>query len=148
MPEILSCIKYQIKEEREYNRQKYDAAKIKYDKLKTRADALFNIYLDGDIDKDSYKEKKKEIDFELEYLSSVLHNTNLHDNKVMETSERLLELFKNAHRDYLKGNFETKKYLLNLLRSNFYYDGEKLTIIIKEAFRPLVDIASFVNGGA
>ena len=34
-----------------------------------------------------------------------------------------------------------------MLCSNFLYDGEKLTIIIKEAFRPLVDIASFVNGG-
>ena len=147
MPEILTCIKYQIKEERDFNKQKYDAAKIKYDKLKTRSDALFNLFLDGDIDKEHYKEKQKEIDYELDYLSSVMHNTNLKDNKVIETSEMLLELFKNAHRDYLRGDFETKKYLLNLLCSNFYYDGEKLTIIIKEAFRPLVDIASFVKYG-
>ena len=76
-----------------------------------------------------------------------MHNTNLKDNKVIETSERLLELFKTAYIEYLSGDFELKKYLLNLLCSNFLYDGEKLTIIIKEAFRPLVDIASFVNGG-
>ena len=28
-----------------------------------------------------------------------------------------------------------------------FYDGENLTINIKEAFQPLVEIASFVNGG-
>lgn len=147
MPEIKSCIKYQINEERAFNKEQYEAAKIKYDKLKTRADSLFNIYLDGDIDKSTYQEKKREIDYELEYLASVMHNANLKDNKVIETSERLLELFKTAYIEYLSGDFELKKYLLNLLCSNFLYDGEKLTIIIKEAFRPLVDIASFVNGG-
>lgn len=147
MPQINDCIKYQITEERKYNKDKYEAAKIKYDKLKSRADNLFNIYLDGDIDKETYQAKNRELAVELDYLSSIMHNTNLQDNKIIETSERLLELFKSAYTDYLRGDFETKKSLLNLLCSNFYYDGQELTIIIKEAFRPLVDIASFVNGG-
>ncbi len=147
MPEIMTCIKYQINEERDFNKEKYQAAQLKYNKLKARLDTLFNIYLDGDIEKSDFQEKKREIDIELDYLTSLMHNINLKDNKIIDTSERLLELFKTAHTDYLKGDMENKKALLNLLCSNFLYDGEKLVIIIKEAFRPLVDIASFVKCG-
>ena len=77
----------------------------------------------------------------------LIHNINLKDNKIIDTSERLIELFKTTHTDYLKGDMENKKALLNLLCLNFLYDGEKLVIMIKEAFRPLVDIASFISGG-
>ncbi len=44
-------------------------------------------------------------------------------------------------------NFEKKKELINLVCSNFIYDGEKLTITIKKAFQPIVKIASLKNGG-
>ena len=147
MPVITNCIKTQIIEERMFNQQRIISTREKYEQTKSRADKLFNLYLDGEIEKDIYKSKKREFDQELKYLSSLLDTINQKDDAIIETSEKILELFKTAHTDYLSGNFETKQSLINLLCSNFLYDGSKLTITIKEAFRPLVDIASFVNGG-
>ena len=62
-------------------------------------------------------------------------------------SEKLLELFKNARSKYLAASFEKKQELTKLVCSNFYYDGENLTIEIKKAFQPIVKIAYIYNGG-
>ena len=39
-----------------------------------------------------------------------------------------------------------KRFLLNLLCSNFSYDGSKLIITIKESFKALIKFIVFVNG--
>ena len=48
---------------------------------------------------------------------------------------------------YLKCDIETKQDLIKLASSNLLYDGSNLTIIIKEAFQPIVEIAFLINGG-
>ena len=59
----------------------------------------------------------------------------------------ILTLYKNAYSAYLSGDVLQKRTLLKLVSSHFLWDGENLTIIIKEAFQPIVEIASLINGG-
>ena len=67
--------------------------------------------------------------------------------EILKLSESLFELCKGAKKLYLRTNIEERRKLLNILCSNFYYDGETVTIAIKKAFQPIVKIASFRNGG-
>ena len=129
--------------------RKENAVKIqaKIDKNKDRLNKLFNMYLDGEITEYVYNEKKVQFENDLEILSMRLSEINNGDVEVLEKIKKAVELFKTARDKYLGGTFETKRETIKLLCSNFSYNGEELTIIIKEAFQPLVEIANSINGG-
>ena len=67
--------------------------------------------------------------------------------EILKLSESLFELCKGAKKLCLRANIEERRKLLNILCSNFYYDGEIVTIAIKKAFQPLVKIAYLLNLG-
>jgi DNA invertase Pin-like site-specific DNA recombinase len=147
MPVVINQIKTQVKYERLYNENSTNEVNKKIQNLKNRLNKMFDLYIDGELDKEMYKSKRLEFERDIEELEARLKILNENPGRVLDFSIKLLELFRNARGLYSAASFEKKKELINLVCSNFYYDGEKLTIAIKKAFQPIVKIASFRNGG-
>ena len=147
MPVIIKLIKDHTQHEYEYNEANVAEAEKRIQLLKNRLNKMFNLFIDGELDKDIYNEKRKEFEEEIDELNTRLQILNENPGRIIDFSTKLLELFKDARGVYLRASFEKRKDLINLLCSNFFYDGENLTIAIKKAFLPIVKIASFKNGG-
>lgn len=69
------------------------------------------------------------------------------DRTFVDNATIILELCRDALGLYLSYNNTDKRKLLNLLCSNFFYDGEKLDIELKSTFEPMLKSANLVNGG-
>ncbi len=52
-----------------------------------------------------------------------------------EQSNCLLEFCKNCHRAFLQGNAEQKRKIVQIVCSNFSYDGETLDIVPNSVFK-------------
>lgn len=145
---ITKFVKDKVTEENKFAKEQIEQTQIKIDKLKERLNKLFNVWIDGKIDDDLYNKKSAEFQNELDALDYRLTSLNKSDVEVVNFSKKILELFKAAPELYLRGSIESKQDLIKLLCSNFLWDGENVTIIIKKAFQPLVEIAYLINGGA
>ena len=144
---IQNQIRQQIESENLYNAEQIQETQKEIDLINNRLSKMFDMYLDGKLDEKSYDKKRDEFQDKLNALNLKLSRLNSSTADVLEFSKKILELFKNAPGLYLNGTVEDKRNLINLLCSNFLYDGENLVINIKEAFEPLVQIASLINGG-
>ena len=131
-----------------FAKEQIEQTQLKIDRTKERLNKLFNVWIDGKIDDDLYNKKSAEFQTELDALDYRLTSLNKSDIEVVNFSKKILELFKAAPDLYLRGSIESKQDLIKLLCSNFLWDGENITITIKKAFQPLVEIASLINGGA
>ncbi|MBR1907546.1 hypothetical protein IJ818_01255 [bacterium] len=58
----------------------------------------------------------------------------------------MLELCKDLTTTYLCHSNDKKRILLNLLCSNFFYDGSKIVITIKEPFKALIKFSLLKTG--
>lgn len=131
-----------------YDENKIDTLNGTIKRLKNRLNKLYIDKIDGVIDEDFYIENKKTWQTELDDAQISL-NAILKNNKYfIEDVSRVFELCKNASTLYLNGNDEEKRKLVNLLCSNFSWDGENLHITLKSAFGEILKRANFKNSGA
>lgn len=115
-------------------------------KLENRMLALYDDKIDGVITDEFYKQKRNSWQNQLdEYQLEItaLKNTQ---KEIFKRIENALELCEDLSGAYLRHSDDEKRILLNLLCSNFFYDGSKLTITIKEPFMALMNFALFKNG--
>lgn len=147
MPVIINLIKQHTKYETLYNEASATEAQKEVDILKNRLNKMFNMYLDGELNKNIYNEKRREFEEKIDELNTRLRILNENPGRIVDFSTKILELFKDARGAYLRASFEKRKELINLVCSNFLYDGSNLTIAIKKAFQPIAKIACFKNGG-
>ena len=147
MEVVMRYVKEHVKKENEYFAERVKETQERIDVVKNRLNKMFDMYLDGNLESEFYETKRNEFQSEIDALNARLSILNSSTADVLDFSKKILELFKKAPDLYLSGTIEEKRELIKLACSNFYYDGEILTIKIKEAFQPLVDIASLLNGG-
>ena len=103
--------------------------------------------IDETISEEFYFEKKNEWQIELDEARMQFDFISQENDEIIQKASALLTLCKNAHSAYLSGNLLQKRTLLKMITSHFLWDGSNLTITIKEAFQPIVKIASLINGG-
>lgn len=115
-------------------------------KLNNRLLALYDDKIDGVISDDIYTTKRNTWQSQIEDLTLELSALNKTQDEIFKRISVMLELLKDLTGAYLKHTDDKKRILLNLLCSNFFYDGSKLTITIKEPFTALVKFAIFKNG--
>ena len=150
-PETLEIVKQGVKFELEsqnyINTQRINTLKSDIEKTKNRLNKLFDLYLDGQIKEELYKEKTHELETLLNDYTLQFSSYTKTDIELLKLSERLFELCKNAYKLYLSGDIKEKQQLIKMMCSNFLYDGKTLTITIKEVFKPLLEIAKLEKMG-
>lgn len=140
-------VREQVKRQTEINADRIQEVQKRINLINARLNKMFDMFLDGELEETFYNKKRGEFQDEIDSLNAQLTNLNNSTIDILEFSRKTLELFKKAPLLYLNGDIETKRELIKLACSNLLYDGENLTIIIKEAFQPIVEIASLINGG-
>ncbi len=144
---VKRCLKNEMESQNYYNETRIKELEKDIEKTKNRLNKLFDLYLDGEILEEIYKQKNKELQNMLdEYLLRYSSYTKT-GVELLKLSEGLFELCKDAKKLYLRGNIEERRRLLKILCSNFYYDGQEVIIAIKKAFQPLVKIAYLLKLG-
>ena len=140
-------VREQVKRQTEINADRVQEVQKRINLINARLNKMFDMFLDRELEETFYNKKRDEFQDEIDSLNAQLTNLNNSTIDILEFSRKTLELFKKAPLLYLNGDIETKLELIKLACSNLLYDGENLTIIIKEAFQPIVEIASLINGG-
>lgn len=139
------CLKSEYESQHYYNEARLKKLEEELEKNKQKLNKLFDLYLEGEVEEKLYKKKRGELEEKVEDLSmrySIYNKTGL---DLLKKSEFLLELCEKASLLYSGGDINEKRNLIKIVCSNFYYDGENLTITIKKAFQPIVKIALLEN---
>lgn len=133
-----------------FNKQLNEKRKMQIDsqllKLNNRLSSLYDDKIDGVISNDVYINKRDIWQNQIDDLMIELTALNKTQAEVFKRIEIMLELCKDLASAYLRQSDNKKNILLKLLCSNFFYDGSKLTITIKEPFEALMNFAIFKNG--
>ena len=117
-------------------------------KLENRLLALYDDKLDGIISPETYIKKRDLWQNQIDDFLLELSALNKTQEEIYKRIEALLELCKDLPQAYLQHSEEKKRILLKMLCSNFFYDGSKLTITIKEPFKALMNFAILKNGAS
>lgn len=144
---ILDIIKIMYKEKNEFEENSLEQIEKQIKLYRTRLNKLYIDKLDGVIDEGFYHDRKEDWQIELDKLEIKRQTVLQGDSVFIKNAENLLELCKNAYNYYLKQNNEQKREMLNLLCSNFSYDGENLDMELKSTFEPMFKSAILINGG-
>ena len=115
-------------------------------KLHARLESLYDDKIDGIIDEPTYMQKRNSWQNQINDLTMEFSALNKTQGEVFSRVEKMLELCKDLSGAYLKHSDIKKRILLKMLCSNFFYDGSKLTITIREPFETLLKFAIFDNG--
>jgi len=95
------------------NRYNYLQTEIK--KLETRKDKLFDMYMDGDIDKQKWSEKNYQYETEIERYKNELQKFKLTSEQFVDKGKNIIELSKQTYNLYKKQTAEEKRRLLEIL---------------------------------
>lgn len=144
---ILDRFKKMVNASFEYDRQSMEEIGKKISLLKNRLEKLYIDKLDGLIDDNFYIKKKTEFQSELDELEVKHSNFISETDKLVDMATQIIELCKNAYSYYLQADNEKKRLLLNILCSNFLYNGSNIEITLKSTIQPMLLGANFKNGG-
>lgn len=111
-------------------------------KEKQKLNRLLDLFISGACPEEIYNKKSKEIETYIDDLTIRMQSYHKTGFNILHYSVRLFELMGNAVNIYKGASFEEKRNFVNMICSNFYYDGENLTITIKKAFQSLIGIAN------
>lgn len=144
---IFSKLKEMVQGKEQYEQESLEAIQKKISMLKSRLNKLYIDKLDETISEEFYFEKKNEWQIELDELRIQFDYISKESDEIMQRASAILTLCKNAYNAYLSGNIEQKRTLLKLITSHFLWDGENLTITIKNTLKPMFKSVFFQNGG-
>lgn len=145
--EVIDSIKTIFKMKNKYEENSLEQIEKQIKILKNRLNKLYIDKLDGLIDEDMYFKNKEEWQLKLDEFLIKYEATLKNDRTFVDNATQILELCRDALGLYLSYDNTAKRKLLNLLCSNFFFDGENIRIELKSTFEPMLKSANLVNGG-
>lgn len=111
---------------------------------KKRLDRLVDIYLNADIDKETYKRKKAELTKEINLLENQIINFNNNSEEIQISMKYLLEVVSRIYELYASSEIDRKRKILKLVFPNFWLDGRNLSYEIKKPFDEFIKGAYYL----
>ena len=126
--------------------QKKKAVKLRYDSCQSRLDRLTDAYIDNDIEKDIYLNRKASVLSEMKKIEEEMANLdNPRDSDVHRVTEKL-ELLKSLYLSYIKGSNDQKRNTVKMVSSNRMISGKNVLIELKSPFKELSELLKDQNG--
>ncbi len=135
---VISHIKSGANAEQEYYQQRIKELNCEHAKITTRADKLTDLFLDGDIDKNTYEEKHKQLIQKRKDIVRAIESHNNADDKFSELLINLVELASGAFVAFKGSTIERKRKLINLVFGNLELKDGKLDFILRPPFDAFV----------
>lgn len=134
LQKVISIIKSLSSDEQEYHNLKIKELNVEYAKIKNRMDRLTDIFLDGDIDKDTHEDKRKQlVKRRSEILAEIKQHNNC-DNNYQDTLIRTVHIASNAGKTFRGSTTEEKRELINMVLCNLRLKGQKLEFKLRPPF--------------
>lgn len=124
-----------------------ESIKLRIGKIKERLARLTDIYLDGEIEKELFEERKRGLLMNRRELEDRL--AGLEEGREQPLADRLkdfLELAESLYSSYKAGIAEEKRDLIETTTSNRMVERKSVEIQLKEPFRLIAERAPVTNG--
>lgn len=144
---IINSLKKKHKNQVEYDESVTIKIETQTKVLKNRLNKLYIDKLDGTVNDDFYFENREKWQIELDKLEMQRNDLRADNTEFMRKANNFLELCENLYLWYFKQSNEEKRNVLNIIVSNFSYNGQKLSIELKSTFETMFKSANFKNGG-
>lgn len=121
----------------DWHQQKEDVSHslvLKIDNISSRLTRLTDAFVDGNIEKDIFDERKGTLLMERKSLEEQLHQIQSNQNSLPDQLQEFLELTKSVYLSYQLGNPEEKRDLLKIITSNRFIDGKKPLFTLSPPF--------------
>lgn len=140
---VMNTLKNILQGKEQYETNSLEEIQKKINILKKRLNQLYVDKLDGTISEEFYFDKHEEWQTELDELRVQFDYLSSESDDILERAETILTLCKNAYSVYMKNNNEQKRILLKLLTSHILWDGENLTIELKNTVKLMFNSVIF-----
>ena len=141
-PELLKKLVEMIRssedDQREYVNLRTKELNVESTKIKNRMDRLTDIFLDGDIDKNTYEEKRKKYIERRQEITEEIEKMNYDNVEHQDHLIRCLELGSNAGKTFKGSTVEEKRELINLVFANLRLKGQKLEFKLRPPFDAII----------
>ena len=114
--------------------QKHEYLQTEIKKLETRKDKLFDLYMDGDIDKQKWSEKNYQYETEIERYKNELKNFKLTSDEFIDKGKNIIELSKQTYNLYKKQTAEEKRRLLEVMFEQITVENRLIKYTYKMPF--------------
>lgn len=140
--EIIAAMKASQVDKNKFRDEAIAVIRTKIDTLRTRIDRSFVDKLDGRISEAFWQAHTNRWQDELATLECELAAHSKADVSYYEQGRGILELGKQAHKRYLRGDGQYKRRLLEMIKSNFQLRGETIEYQMRSPFDQMVKWAS------
>lgn len=132
--DIISKIKAFVASEMKYNTNLAEDNNRKIINLNKKLEMLYNDKLDNVITSDFFQKQYEKWNKEITMLQKQSEEISKSYDDLINKCELILELLEQAPSLFLRLNKENKRIFLKTIYSNFFYNGETVTIKTKRAF--------------
>ena len=131
---INELLKESYKEMQLNTQQRYEYLQTEIKKLETRKDKLFDMYMDGDINKQKWSDKNFHYETEIERLKNELQKFKLTGEQFIDKGKNIIELSKQTYNLYKKQTAEEKRRLLEVLFEQITVENKHIKYTYKMPF--------------
>ena len=141
LAKAISHIKTSSDAERSFHKNQIKELHSAHTKTKSRLDRLTDLFLDGDIDKVSYEEKRKQLIQKRADIVREIENHNRTDDKRANYLIHTIELASRASEVFKGSTTSEKRKLINLVLSNLELKDQKLSYTLHSPFDQFIKTA-------
>ncbi len=134
LKEVISYIKSSASIEQGYHKSRISELQSEHTKMKTRMDKLTDLFLDGDLTKEVYEEKRQQLTKKREDIVNEIASHDNADDKFSECLVNLVELASGAAEAFKGSAVEGKRKLINLVFANLELKDGKLDFKLRPPF--------------
>ncbi|WP_375326470.1 recombinase family protein [Candidatus Tisiphia endosymbiont of Nemotelus uliginosus] len=138
LKDVIAYIKSSASIEQGYHKTRISELHAEHSKMKNRLDRLTDLFLDGDLTKEAYEEKRQQLIQKRDDLVKEIANHNNADDKFGETLITLVELASGAGEAFKGSTTEGKRKLINLVFVNLELKDGKLDFKLRPPFDAFV----------
>jgi site-specific DNA recombinase len=139
--EVSQALRQSHEDKKEMHQQHLSRIDAEIEKYQKRIERNYDAYLDGDISKETYKEKANELSKAHKSLVNKRVNIELVNDDYYSAVEHLLNISRKAPEFFRKSNNEQKRSLINLVLSNLELKDKELRCELKKPY----DTIAFCN---
>ena len=140
--DIVTYLKRSYENEQKFFRNSQEALRKELDQIQSRVSKLIDMHIDGAIDSEVYHSKLEEYKKRQRSITNEMREHVNGDENCLITAKTVLDLAKRAKDIFMSSKLKEKQQLLNVVFSNFQWEGERLLVTLREPFLPLINNAT------
>ena len=134
LAEVISYIKMSSEAEQDFHKRKIAELHSEHTKIMTRMDKLTDLFLDGDIAKETHEDKRAQLIANREKITLEIESYSKADDNFSKAMISLVELASRALHTFKGSTTEDKRKLINLVFANLKLTGQKLDFALRPPF--------------